>query len=109
MANIETTFSGIVERFREYNKQHGITYGGKHPEGVSPISAIIVYSQSNFGKPYTEQQRSYRINNFGGKRFFDGMLGNSIFGDCLDGAEELVRLDYYSRWDIERCYFEEAA
>lgn len=103
--NTRVTLSFVIDRFKKYNKEHGISYGGKHPEGVSPISAVIVYKQSNFNKPYTEQQRSYRINNFGGKRFFDGLCGNSIFGDCLDGSEEMVRLDYYN-WEVDYCYFD---
>lgn len=101
------TLSDITERFREYNRQHGFTYGGKHPEGAQCISAVIVYKQSNFTKPYSEEQRSYRVNNLSGKRFFDGMLGDSVFGDCLDGSEEYVRLDCLD-WETERCVFETA-
>ena len=102
---IPTTLSEIIDRFREYNREHGITYGGKHPEGVPCISAVIVYKQSNFYEPYTEEQRSYRVNNFSGKLFFNGMFGNSVFGDCLDGTDEMLRLDSQD-WQIEKCYFE---
>lgn len=105
---IPATLPEIIERFREYNRQHDVTYGGRHPDGVEPITAVIVYKQSSFTKPYTEIQRSYRVNNFSGKRFFDGIYGESIFGECLDGSEDMIRVDLYP-WDIERCYFEVAA
>ena len=98
-----TTLSGITEVFQNHNEMYGIQYGMK--TDVPPISAVIVYKQSNFTREYSEQSRSYRVTNFDGKRFFHGMLGNSIYGECLDGSESGVRLDAYD-WEIERCYFE---
>lgn len=98
-----TTKHEIVNTFREYNSKHNYIYG--YSEGEE-ITAVIVYAQSNFTKEYSEESRSYRVSNFGGKAFFDGMIGNSIYGDCLDGSEYGVRLDAYN-WKIEKCYFEE--
>ena len=97
------TLYDIVEAFTNYNKKHGITYGTRRD--VPEISAVIVYKQSNWNQVFSEKSRSYRITNLSGKRFFDGMIGNSIIGDCLDGTDLNVRLDYYN-WKIERCYFE---
>jgi len=34
------------------------------------------------------------------------MMGCSLFGDCLDGYDLGVRLDYYN-WKIDFCYFVE--
>lgn len=98
-----TTFALIKETFMEYNKENGIHYGT--PSNKPTISAIIVYKQSNFNSPYSEHDRSYRIDNFSGKAFFEGMSSNSIYADCLDGNDIGVRLDCYD-WDIEKCYFE---
>ena len=98
-----TTKYEIVNTFKAYNKEHDYTYG--YSDG-DKITAVIVYSQSNFTKEYSEESRSYRVSNFSGKAFFDGMIGNSIYGDCLDGSEYGVRLDTYD-WKIEKCYFEE--
>lgn len=99
------SLSELIEKFRTYNEESGIDYGFQ-PEGIPVLSAIIVYKQSNFNKEYSERSRSYRVTSQSGKMFFPGMLGNSIYGDCLDGSDPGVRLDCY-RWDIERIYFEE--
>lgn len=92
----------IIDTFREHNEKHGYKYGYSDGE---EITAVIVYAQSNFDREYSEESRSYRVSNFGGKAFFGGMCGNSIYGDCLDGSEQNVRLDAYN-WKIEKCYFE---
>ena len=97
-----TTKHDIIDTFREHNRKHKYIYG--YSNGVE-LTAVIVYKQSNFTKEYSEKSRSYRVSNFGGKAFFDGLIGNSIYGDCLDGSEQGVRLDCYD-WDIEKCYFE---
>lgn len=100
-----TTKHEIIKRFREHNRTHGYHYGDHQGE---EITAVIVYAQCNFTREYSEQSRSYRVSNFGGKMFFDEMCGNSIYGDCLDGSEDNIRLDAYD-WHIEKCYFEEVA
>lgn len=100
------TLSQVTEKFLNYNKEHGIEYG--ESSDVEPLTAIIVFKQDNFGKKYTVKQRSYRIKSDWGKRFFSNMLGNSMWGDCLDGNDLRVRLDYYN-WSVEYCYMEEAA
>lgn len=100
----KTTFYEICETFKKYNKQNDINYGMM--SNVPTISAVIVYKQSNFTKPYTEAERSYRITNVCGKAFFNTISGSrSIWGDSLDGKDINIRLDYYN-WDIDYCYFE---
>ena len=98
-------FYDVIERFREHNRDHGYHYGCTSAREGVEITAIIVYEQSNFTKQYSEKERSYRVSNFGGKAFYDGMISNSIYGDCLDGIDLGVRLDAYN-WKIERVYFE---
>lgn len=98
------TLSKIIEKFKDYNTENNVIYGTT--PNVPDITAVIVYKQSNFTKPYSVKERSYRINNRCGKAFFDTVSGSrSIRGDCLDGTDLGVRLDAYN-WDIEYCYFE---
>lgn len=104
MKNEQTTLHGIIERFQNFNEEHSLKYGFERADDPK-ISAVIVYAQSNFTREYTETERSYRVTNQDGKAFFNGMMGNSIYGDCLDGSDLGVRLDAYD-WKIERCYFE---
>lgn len=99
------TFEEVRKVFRKYNKDNGVIHG--MPSNVPTISAVIVYKQSNFTKPYTETERSYRITNTCGKAFFNMPSGSqSMRGDCIDGHDLGVRLDAYG-WDIEYCYMEE--
>ena len=97
------TFEQVKEKFRQYNKAYDLHYGVSTE--VRPMVAIVVYSQSNWNKPFTEKERSYRITSNGGKALFNNMLGNSIFGDCLDGEDLGVRLDAYD-WKVDYCYIE---
>ena len=100
----KATLFEIIETFRNYNEQHYVQYGKK--TNVAKITAVIVYKQSNFAKPYSEIERSYRINNLSGKIFFNKILGKSMIGDSLDGTDLNVRLDIYM-WEIDYCYFEQ--
>ena len=68
-------------------------------------TAIIVFSQENWpDKNYSEQSRSYRThsNQWG---WDYSKMGHSRLGDCLDGTEQGVRLDWYN-WKIEYWYWE---
>ena len=42
------------------------------------------------------------------KAFISGAGGYSIYGSCLDGTDQCVRLEEYMRgenaWKIDRCY-----
>lgn len=75
-------------------------------------SAIIVFTQDTFTRSYTEQQRSYRVYRTA-KYFNRKMIGNSLFGEALDGSESGVRLDHYIHdpikpWKIEKVYLEQS-
>ena len=68
-------------------------------------TAIIVFSQENWpDKNYSEKSRSYRThsNQWG---WDYSKMGQSRLGDCLDGTEQGVRLDWYN-WKIEYWYWE---
>mgnify|MGYP003441295885 CR=1 FL=1 len=76
--------------------------------------AVIVFSQDSFNKEFSETARSYRILS-DAKYFNADCIGSSLFGDCLDGTDNGVRLDWYmkrlpeegKRWIIEYCYIVE--
>lgn len=69
-----------------------------------PLYGVIVYSSDNWDKPYTEEERSYRVSSRN-NAFEYGKISNSIYGDCLDGKDLGVRLDLYN-WDTDYCYME---
>ena len=75
------TFEEARKVFRKYNKDNSVIYG--MPSNVPTISAVIVYKQSNFTKPYTETERSYRITNTCGKAFFDMPSGSQSMTSAL--------------------------
>ena len=91
-----------------YKKLHEImnTYNREHPDrdGHADITGVIVFKQSNWDNQFTEEERSYRVSN-SNRTFQDGKISNSLFGDCLDGKDDGVRLDWYN-WDVDYCYME---
>lgn len=66
-------------------------------------TAVIVFKQSNFTKPYTELQRSYASHSdqWG---WSSNLLGRQILGSCLDGTDQNIRLDHED-WEIEYWYW----
>ena len=63
--------------------------------------ANIVFTNDNFkGQEYTETERTYTVSS--SAKYFDGSkIGTSLFGDCLDGRDLGIRLDWYN-WKVER-------
>lgn len=70
------------------------------------VEAIIIFKQGPwFKQKYPEISRSYKTNSSWGKWFKSGMIGKSLIGDCLDGTDQGVRLDWYiGEWEVERCH-----
>ena len=73
------------------------------------LEGIIVFTEDSFDKPYSEEERSYKVSNETSKGLQDGKISNSIWGDCLDGKDLAVRLDAYmydgeDGWKIDYCY-----
>lgn len=63
--------------------------------------ALITFKSDNWpDKDYTEVERTYRVSSRN-KYFDSNMGGTSLFGDCLDGVDNGVRLDHY-KWRVER-------
>ena len=71
------------------------------------ITGVIVYKASNWKKTYPLESRSYRVSN-ANRAFQDGKIANSMFGYCLDGTDQGVRLDWYN-WKVDYCYMESCA
>lgn len=70
--------------------------------------AVIVFKPESFDKKYSEKARSYQVNS--NAKYFDGnMNGSSLFGNCLDGTDDGVRLDkyMYDGWEVDYCYITE--
>lgn len=84
----------IISKFRQFNRNGG--------DSMPPLTAYIVYTQSNFKTQYSEESRTYKIDSRS-NLFHDGLISTSLFGDCLDGTEYGVRLDWYN-WKREYCY-----
>lgn len=94
------TYNDLVDTFVIYNENNGIT------EQFDPrgLKAVIVYKQENWEKQYPLEQRSYEVIS-SNKRWLPNMLGNSIYGYCLDETRDQgVRLDWYPDWKVDYCY-----
>lgn len=93
---IDLTYKEMSDVFRHINET-----GKKH------VCGYIVFSQSSFEKDYSEQSRTYVVSS-DNKAYIPGAGGYSIFGSCLDGTDQCIRLEGYmrgdNRWKIDRCY-----
>lgn len=71
------------------------------------LTGIIVFKESSYPVRYTEFQRSYIVSSYN-KAFMPNTSSNSLFGCCLDGLDEGVRLDWYigAEWEVDYCYFD---
>ena len=92
------TMRKLEEIMREYNR--------RFPENAdsAKLAGVIVYKASNWPKAYSELERSYRVWNCN-PYFHDGKISNRLSGDCLDGTDIGVRLDWY-KWDVDFCYMD---
>jgi hypothetical protein len=102
------TWGELEKAMWKFNEEHGYTSKGNKER----LEAVVVFTEDSWNKPYTEEQRSYRLSS-DNKAFLPNQLGYSIFGDCLDGKDLGVRLDWYMRindnpWKVDYCYLVEA-
>ena len=74
------------------------------------LTAHIIFTEDSFNRPYSLLSRTYLISS-DNKAFWCNMGGYSIFGYCLDGTDQGVRLDGYmaeerdiTGWKVEDCY-----
>lgn len=71
--------------------------------------AVIVFAQESFEVKFSELERSYTVE--ATEKYFNAdMNGNSLYGSCLDGKDDDVRLDNYmsmGSWIVDYCYITE--
>lgn len=95
-STVEISYCEMSDMFTHIN-----IIGGEH------LCGYIVFAQSSFDKPYSELSRTYVISS-DNKAFKPSAGGYSIYGSCLDGTDQNIRLEEYMRgekaWHIERCY-----
>lgn len=73
--------------------------------------AVVVFAKESWDREYSLESRSYQVSSI--NKYFDpNMIGSSLFGNCLDGMDNGVRLDIYmkllpkegKRWKVDYCY-----
>ena len=95
MARKRISYGEMSKLFFEHNR-------ATNEDDSKAIAAVVVFKQSNWDKKYPVKSRSYKV--FSNNRAFqDGKISNSVYGSCLDGTDQGVRLDWYN-WDVEYCY-----
>lgn len=83
-------YKQFVNIMREYNVS----------KPKDALEGVIVYSNDNFSKEYSELSRSYIVTS--DSPYFNN--GNELIGDCLDKSEYDVDLAVYD-WTVDYCYF----
>lgn len=98
------TFEELRNYICEYNRTHNWA--------AEVIGAVIVFTPDSFDEEYSEESRSYKIWN--DNKTFRNSISNSLFGYCLDGTDQGVRLDAYMEyygnkpgWKVDYCYLVE--
>ena len=91
-----------------------ITFGQLCNTSDSWEKAVIIFAPESFNREFSEIERSYEV--YSDAKYFDAnMGGSSLFGNCLDGKDNGVRLDWYMKrmpsegtpWTVEYCYIVE--
>ena len=86
----------------ENQKKQIVDFYGDLHNNPNWEKAVIVFSENNWRKHFSELQRSYAVSN-GQTGFNSDKMGHCIIGNCLDKIDRGVRLDWYC-WDIDYCY-----
>ena len=81
---------------------------------AKPVSACIVFAESNWpDHHYPLRSRTYEVSS-DNKAFRSSCCSTSLFGSCLDGTDQMVRLDWYMKdfgnkggWVVDHCYLKE--
>ena len=94
----------------EYSELKQIFRNFKLDHPKDDLTAHIIFTEDSFAKPYPLLSRTYSFTS-NNKAFLPDMGGYSIFGNCLDGTDQGVRLDWYMAeegnpggWKVEDCY-----
>lgn len=96
------TFAELRDAMFKFNEEN------PNEQFNSKLTGVVVFTEDSFSAPYTEKERSYRVDN-SQKAFRSNAISNSIWSDCLDGKDLGVRIDLYMAdggWKVEYCYLE---
>ena len=92
-------FSELEAIMMRFNKEH------PEQQDTASITGVIVFKQENWpNKTYSVKDRSYRVSN-ANRAFQEGKISNQLSGNCLDGNDLGVRLDWY-KWTVDYCYMD---
>lgn len=99
MENInKISYKEFEEKMWEYGKTHN-----NNENYEDAIHGVIVFKASNWpDHDFSERSRSYEVSSCN-RCFQSGKIANSMFGNCLDGTDQGVRLDWYN-WEVDYCY-----
>ena len=87
MDNQNMTYPELRDLFVERNKT----------QLAKPVSACIVFADSNWpDHHYPLRSRTYEVSS-DNKAFRSSCCSTSLFGSCLDGTDQMVRLDWYMK------------
>jgi len=87
------TWAELYNLFMDHND--------KNPD--QKLFGYVVFKESNWpGKNFSEQARTYEVCSCDWG-FMPGKISNAVYGDCLDGTDVGVRLDWHD-WEKEYCY-----
>lgn len=100
------TYKEMKSIFREHERVRDAT--------TKPLVGYIVFTKDSFDKEYSEESRTYEVYS-DCKAYMSNMCGYSIYGNCLDGVDIDIRLDWYmaeekggkNGWKVEKCYLKE--
>ena len=96
------TYSELAGLFRKHEAENS---------NKDALMGAIVFTEDSFNKAYPLESRTYIVSSRN-KAYMPDMLGYSIFGSCLDGTDQCVRLDGYMKaehggkkgWKVDYCY-----
>ena len=87
MDNQKLTYPELRDLFVEHNKT----------QLAKPVIACIVFAESNWpDHHYPLRSRTYEVSS-DNKAFRPSCCSTSLFGSCLDGTDQMVRLDWYMK------------
>lgn len=80
-------------------------------EDEARLVVAVVFTKDSFRRDFSEKERTYYVSN-NNRAFQSRKISNSIFGECADGTDSGVRLDWYMHdtehpWKVEYCYIVE--
>ena len=94
-------FAELTKIIQKHNTEKSVQ---SQFEDKEPLYGYITFRKENWpGADYSKETRTYTFRS-DNKYFLPNMCGKSLYGDCQDGSESGIRLDWYlGDWKIEDC------